>query len=160
MVPALAIGVAALNLPLFVVLVDATPTPPAWAAPAANTGTHPNLNWDQTTWALQHVRQDCRIGAVESGTMVYFRPNTLNLDGKVNRFALDAQIAGRPPAYVDEAGIDVLVDIQSGIARDTWPGRRVGAAPATRRALLGDDTPRARGLCALTAPVAWGGEGE
>jgi hypothetical protein len=130
-VPVLAIAVAALNLPLFAVLVDASPTPPAWAAPGVNTGTHPNLNWDQTAWALQHVRQDCRIGAIESGTMIYFRPNTLNLDGKVNRFALDAQIAGRLPAYVDAAGIDVLVDIPSGIARATR-GRAAEWAPPRR----------------------------
>ena len=117
--PALAVVVAALNLPLFAVLHDAPRTPPGWADPTTNTGTHPNLNWDQTTWALTHVRPDCRIGAVETGTLVYFRPATLNLDGKVNRFALDAAIAGVLPDYVDDAGIDVLVDIPSGIERAT-----------------------------------------
>ena len=100
-------------------LHDAPRTPPGWADPTTNTGTHPNLNWDQTTWALTHVRPDCRIGAVETGTLVYFRPATLNLDGKVNRFALDASIAGVLPEYVDDAGIDVLVDIPSGIERAT-----------------------------------------
>jgi len=116
---ALAVVVAALNLPLFGVLLDAPRTSPRWADPGANTGTHPNLNWDQTTWALQHVRHDCRIGAIETGTMIYFRPNTLNLDGKVNRAALDARVAGRLPAYVDRARIDVLLDIRSGIAGAT-----------------------------------------
>jgi hypothetical protein len=117
--PALAVVVAALNLPLFAVLHDAPRTPPGWADPTTNTGTHPNLNWDQTTWVLAHVHPDCRVGAVETGTMVYFRPATLNLDGKVNRFALDAHIAGALPDYVTHAGIDVLVDIPSGIERAT-----------------------------------------
>jgi hypothetical protein len=129
--PALALVVAALNLPLFVVLLGAPRTPPAWADPGANTGTHPNLNWDQTTWALQHVRPDCRIGAIETGTMIYFRPNTLNLDGKVNRAALEAQVAGRLPAYVDRARIDVLLDIESGIA-DATRGWDAEWAPARR----------------------------
>jgi hypothetical protein len=129
--PALAIVVAALNLTLFAVLLDAPRTPPAWADPGANTGTHPNLNWDQTTWALQHVRSECRIGAIETGTMIYFRPNTLNLDGKVNRAALDARVADQLPAYVDEARIDVLVDIESGIAVATH-GRDAEWAPPRR----------------------------
>ncbi len=124
--------VAALNLPLFAVLLDAPRTPPAWAGSGVNTGTHPNLNVDQATWALVHVRPDCRIGAIESGTALYFRPNMLNLDGKVNRFALEARVAGRLPGYVDRVGIEVLLDIRSGITSATrgrvaeWtPPRRV-----------------------------------
>jgi hypothetical protein len=117
--PALAVVVAALNLPLFWVLLAAPPTAPPWLDSAANTGTHFNVNWDQTTWALRHVRPDCRIGAFETGTLVYFRPNTVNLDGKVNRFALAARTSGTVPAYVDHARIDVLVDIGSGIVRAT-----------------------------------------
>jgi hypothetical protein len=117
--PALAVVVAALNLPLFGVLLAAPRTPPAWASPATNTGTHPNLNWDQATWTMRHVRPDCLVGAFETGTLLYVRPNTVNLDGKVNPAALEARFAGRVPSYVHRARVDVIVDIQSGVARAT-----------------------------------------
>jgi hypothetical protein len=118
--------VAVLNLPLFGVLVAAPRRPPAWAAAAANTGTHPNLNWDQTRWALQHVRPGCRVGARETGTLLYFRPNTVNLDGTVSSPALAAQ-TGPPGAladYVDRARVDVLIDALGAIRLDT--GQRWG----------------------------------
>ena len=130
--------VAVFNLPLFGVLIAAPRRPPAWAAPAANTGTHPNLNWDQTRWTLRHVRPSCRVGARETGTLLYFRPNTVNLDGKVNPAALRAIATRRPGAlsrYADRAHVDVLIDARVAIRIDTgqrwgttWiPARRVDA---------------------------------
>jgi hypothetical protein len=124
-----------LNLPLFGVLIAAPRRPPAWAAAAANTGTHPNLNWDQTRWTLDHVRPGCRVGARETGTLLYFRPNTVNLDGKVNPAALKALGAHALGRYVDRAHVDVLIDALVAIRLDTgqrwgttWrPARRVDA---------------------------------
>ena len=161
-IPVLAIVVAVLNLPLFAVLAAAPRTSPGWADPGTNTGTHPNLNWDQTTWTLHHVRPACRVGAVETGTLTYFRPNTLNLDGKVNRFALEARVAGRVPAYVDQAQIDVLVDIPSGIASATAAGRPSGRRPCGSTSASG--SPRVAavrpactdGAAAATGSARWG----
>ena len=119
--PALAIGVAALNLPLFGVLLAAPRVPPSWAAAAANTGTHPNLNWGQVAWTANHVRPGCRVGAIETGTLVYFRDNTVNLDGKVNRAALRARAARRLARYVDQARVDVLIDFPGALRLDTGP---------------------------------------
>jgi hypothetical protein len=108
------------NVPLLAVLVAAPRTPPAWATPLGNLGTHANVNYDpQTTWALAHVRPQCTMGGFESGTLGYFRDRVLNLDGKVDAAALDARLAGRTPAFVRQRGVAVMVDIPSGIARAT-----------------------------------------
>jgi hypothetical protein len=116
----LAAAVLVANVPLLAVLVAAPRTPPAWATPLGNLGTHPNVNYDpQTTWALAHVRPRCTMGGFESGTLGYFRDRVINLDGKVDAAALDAREAGRTPAFVRAKGIDVMVDIPSGIARAT-----------------------------------------
>jgi hypothetical protein len=123
--------VAILNLPLFGVLIAAPRRPPAWAAAAANTGTHPNLNWDQARWTLDHVRPRCRVGARETGTLLYFRPNTVNLDGKVNPAALEARGGHALSRYVDRAHIDVLIDALGAIRLDT--GQRWGTWSRARR---------------------------
>lgn len=123
--------VAVVNLPLFGVLIAAPHQPPAWAAAAANTGTHPNLNWDQTRWALRHVRPGCRVGARETGTLLYFRPNTVNLDGQVNPAALTARSGRSLAHYVDRARVDVLIDALGAIRLDT--GRRWGTWRPARR---------------------------
>ena len=65
----------------------------------------------------QHVAPNCAVGGFEAGTLLYFRPGAVNLDGKVNHDALVAANSGRTPQYVDARRIDVLDDIDSGIAR-------------------------------------------
>jgi hypothetical protein len=130
--PGLAIVVAALNLPLFGVLLAAPPTRPSWAATASNMGTHPNLNWDQAAWTLEHVRPGCRVGAIESGTLLYFRDNTLNLDGKVNPAVLRARVNGTLGRYLDRAGVDVLIDFPRALRVGMGP--RPSAWRAPRRA--------------------------
>jgi hypothetical protein len=67
------------------------------------------------------VRPACRVGAVESGTLLYFRDNTLNLDGKANPAALRARVDGTLGRYVDRAGVDVLIDFPRAL--------RVGMGP-------------------------------
>jgi hypothetical protein len=107
------------NVPLFVVLA-AGPSwpPPAWAARETNLGTHTNLNYEeQYAWVRAHVRLSCVVAAYETGTLIYFRDRTVNLDGKVDHAALQARLAGRGPDYVDARRVDVMMDIQSGIDR-------------------------------------------
>jgi hypothetical protein len=107
------------NVPVLAVLV-AGPTwrPPGWSSPATNLGSHPNLNYTQQfAWVDAHVQPSCIVGGFEAGTLLYFRDRTVNLDGKVNHDALEAAARGRSPQYVDQRHIDVLVDIDSGIAR-------------------------------------------
>ena len=65
----------------------------------------------------ERVAPDCVVGAYETGTLLYFRDRTVNLDGKVDHEALAERMAGRAPDYVDERGVDVMVDIRSGIER-------------------------------------------
>jgi hypothetical protein len=54
-----------------------------------------------------------RVGALQSGTLGYFRLGTVNLDGKVNDAALRARMHGTLWRYVRERRLDYLVD---------WPG--------------------------------------
>ena len=44
-----------------------------------------------------HVAPGCVVGAYETGTLVYFRDRSVNLDGKVDHDALEAR-DGRPLA--------------------------------------------------------------
>ncbi len=66
---------------------------------------------EQTRFVRDHVdTSSCVVGALQTGTLGYFCDRVVNLDGKVDGRALEARLAGRLPAYVDERGIDVLVD--------------------------------------------------
>jgi hypothetical protein len=108
------------NVPLLAVLVAAPEEPPAWASRGSNLGTHLNLNYDpQFTWTRTNVLPHCKMAAFESGTLGHFRPNAINLDGKVNPDALEARRAHRSDDYVRREGVDVLVDIPSGVDRAT-----------------------------------------
>ena len=118
-------AVAVANAPLLGIALAAPPRLPTWASPATNLGTHENDNYfRQTRWTLANVAPRCVVGARQSGTLGYFRDRVVNLDGKVDAAALRAREAGRLRAYVDEAGIDVVVDV-SGLARHVLgPGMR------------------------------------
>jgi hypothetical protein len=62
-------------------------------------------------WVAEHVTPDVWVGAPQSGTLGYFHDRTLNLDGKVNPFALQARRDSRLFRYiVEETNIDYLVD--------------------------------------------------
>ena len=114
------------NVPVFAVLAGGSSSPPAWTARDSNLGAHPNLNHtSQLAWIRANVAPACTVGAFETGTLLYFRDRTVNLDGKVDHDALEARLAGRSPQYVDERRIDVIVDIESGPAR-ALQGRREG----------------------------------
>jgi hypothetical protein len=64
-------------------------------------------------WVTAHVPDDVWVGAVQTGTLGFFHDRTINLDGKVNPYALRARIAGRAHEYVPETPIEYLAD---------WPG--------------------------------------
>ncbi|MFZ4394487.1 MAG: hypothetical protein ACOYOU_02545 [Kiritimatiellia bacterium] len=56
---------------------------------------------------LAHVKQ---VGAFQSGTMGFFNPNVVNLDGKVNPAVLPFIRNGQITAYIDNMEIGALVD--------------------------------------------------
>lgn len=59
------------------------------------------------------------VGAFQSGTLGYFNPNVVNLDGKVNTQAFEASLAGRLGEYLEWRRVTHLVDWPSLI--DAWP---------------------------------------
>ena len=121
--PALSGVVLVANVPVLAVLLTAPHWPPPWwTSPTSNLGTHPNLNYElQYAQTRALVRDECRVGAYESGTLGYFREGVVNLDGKVNSAALRARLAERSAEYARRAGVDVMVDIPTyGWARSGW----------------------------------------
>lgn len=47
--------------------------------------------FEQLALIKEHVPEDARVAAGQSGTLGYFRPNSVNVDGKVNRTAVPYQ---------------------------------------------------------------------
>jgi hypothetical protein len=61
------------------------------------------------------------VGALQSGTLGYFRIGSVNLDGKVNTDALRARKSGTLWRYVRERHLDYLVDWPGDVARMLGP---------------------------------------
>ncbi|HYE86371.1 MAG TPA: hypothetical protein VEA16_08445 [Vicinamibacterales bacterium] len=64
------------------------------------------------------------VGAFQSGTIGYFNPNVVNLDGKVNAAVLSAQRTGTFADYVRQRGITHVVDWDTYLVTapfDAWP---------------------------------------
>jgi hypothetical protein len=64
-----------------------------------------------------------KVGAFQSGVVGYFNPNVINLDGKVNYMALLYKKEHKLESYIDDQGIQVIVDRQDYISHDldqTW----------------------------------------
>jgi len=89
---------------------------------------------EQTQFALTHVDPACTIGAMQSGTVGYFRDRVINLDGKVNAGALVALQRKDLRSYVDANGVDVVIDWPPMVRRILGPGAtgftRAGSSPA------------------------------
>jgi len=69
--------------------------------------------WDVAVdWLEQNVPQEALVGSVfASGVIGFYAPqDVINLDGKVNREAYEALIAGRMWAYVCASGLEYTVD--------------------------------------------------
>jgi hypothetical protein len=67
--------------------------------------------YDVATWVEENTDEDETIGVFQSGAIGYLSSRkVVNLDGKVNGDALAALQEKRLGDYVEEAGIDVLLD--------------------------------------------------
>jgi hypothetical protein len=67
--------------------------------------------YDIARWVEANTREGEKIGVFQCGTIGYLsHRQVINLDGKVNREALDAMKKGCLESYLREEGIDVVVD--------------------------------------------------
>ena len=87
-----------------------------------------SANLVQVELARRAVPGEAMVGALQTGTLGYFRERTVNLDGKVNVAALARR--ADLDAYCREEGIDWLVDVDWMIKRDVF---RSAAVPSSWR---------------------------
>jgi hypothetical protein len=73
-------------------------------------------------WVEQNVPQQAWVGAIQTGTLGFFHDRTINLDGKVNPYALEARRRGAIPEYVASSEIEYLVDWIDLLAWHEEPG--------------------------------------
>jgi len=67
--------------------------------------------YDIAGWVDENTEEGEKVGVLQSGTIGYFsNRQVINLDGKVNRKALDALQDGELMSYVKEENIDIIVD--------------------------------------------------
>ena len=67
--------------------------------------------YDIAQWVDANTAEGEKIGVFQCGTIGYFcHREIINLDGKVNREALDAIRNGRLESYLQKEGIDVVLD--------------------------------------------------
>lgn len=92
----------------------------AWAFLSLHTGRIGNTH-AVTAGVVQNHFGSVRVGAFQSGVIGFFDSNVINLDGKVNRTALDYMKKGKLQDYIDSQKIDILVD---------WPGYIYGSLDA------------------------------
>jgi hypothetical protein len=80
----------------------------AWVAPlATGRGEGSAMFRDQLALVREHVPPDARVGALQAGTLGYFRDGVVNLDGRVNP---DVRPGASRLAYVYEVGIEWICD--------------------------------------------------
>jgi hypothetical protein len=67
--------------------------------------------YDAARWVEANSAPDDTIGVFQSGAVGYFsNRRVINLDGKVNRDALDAIRSGNLGDYLRKSGIDIVID--------------------------------------------------
>jgi 4-amino-4-deoxy-L-arabinose transferase-like glycosyltransferase len=67
--------------------------------------------YDIAKWVRAHTSEDEKVGVFQCGTVGYLSDRkVINLDGKVNRQALCALKSGCLAEYLEEEGIDIVVD--------------------------------------------------
>ncbi len=89
--------------------------------------------WDQLLLVREHVPHGERAAAGQSGSLGFFRPGTVNVDGKVNPEV--HAYAGRIPAYLRERGIRWFVDWPWYVEKALGPDpEALGWRPVARRA--------------------------
>jgi hypothetical protein len=100
-----AAGITGLALPVLVV------TAMLWRADRLFAGAPHSYLLEQVPLVEKYVPQDAWVAAGQSGTLGFFRPRVVNVDGKVNGDALLFQHS--MPAYLRQIRVNYLCD---------WPG--------------------------------------
>jgi hypothetical protein len=92
-----------------------------WSAWRFNVRSAVHDHWHVVEWVQENLPEDAWVGAPQSGTLGYFHDRTINLDGKVNPFALQARRDNRLFQYiVNDTPIEYIADWY-GLAR--WVDR-------------------------------------
>ncbi len=61
-------------------------------------------------WVEENVPDETWVGAIQTGTLGYYHDRTINLDGKVNPYALEAKLKDDIPRYILSTPIQYLAD--------------------------------------------------
>ncbi|MCV6636713.1 hypothetical protein [Candidatus Albibeggiatoa sp. nov. NOAA] len=69
-----------------------------------------HLHFQVVEWVQNNVDKQQWIGAVQSGAVGYFHDRTINLDGKVNPYALEARKQKKLPEYIIEQKLAYVAD--------------------------------------------------
>ena len=81
-----------------------------WSLITLHTGVITNSQAVLAGYVMNEFPSQVKVGAFQSGVAGYFNSNVVNLDGKMNRDALEAEKNGKLADYIDEENITVLVD--------------------------------------------------
>lgn len=67
-------------------------------------------------WVRENVPDDVWVGAIQTGTLGFYHPRTINFDGKVDSRALLARLSDRHHAFIVESDVQAIVD-WAGVAK-------------------------------------------
>jgi hypothetical protein len=88
-----------------------------WAGASLHTGRIGNSHAVSAGFIEEQVPSEYKVGAFQSGVIGFYHPNAVNLDGKIDHRALPHLEAGTMEKYVDQQGIDVLIDWKGALNR-------------------------------------------
>jgi len=77
-----------------------------------------HMHFQVVDWVADNVPESTWVGAVQTGTLGYYHDNTINLDGKVDPYALEARERGETAQYVVQRRVEYIADWRSVAA--TW----------------------------------------
>ena len=69
-----------------------------------------HLHFQVVNWVTQNVPDETWVAAVQTGTLGYYHNRTINLDGKVDPYALAACRQGRTQEYLLQRNCEYIVD--------------------------------------------------
>jgi hypothetical protein len=72
-----------------------------------------HMHFQVVDWVDANVPESTWIGAVQTGTLGFYHDKTVNLDGKVDPFALAARERGETAKYAVERGVEYIADWRS-----------------------------------------------
>lgn len=70
----------------------------------------PHEHFQVVRWVDENVPDDIWVGAIQTGTLGFYHPRTLNFDGKVDPRALDAKLENRLHNYIVGSDVQAIVD--------------------------------------------------